>query len=275
LRVIPTYRIVCIILTLVTCPLTISVAQVAVTNETAGGLHRADDQSDDETRVAATQPGVGVGLVVGIDGQLGASSSDIQNGVAYEGQLRYGFPFGLFVLGGIHVSKHDIDQVSPYYKLTDFFLEPRFVALRFSSRWAPFLSGRVSLLKEEVDQPGAQFTATGHSLGGGLGVYLRLAPQVALEGAFNVGVVKLNDYVFQGERAWYLCLEELDGETSLPESVVLCQGSSGGPQYNCYPPFFEFLGGSCTPPEIPYPDSGRSSKWFQARLGVQLSFASP
>ena len=246
-----------------------------MTNEAAGALHRGDDQSDHETRMAATQPGVGVGLLAGIDGQLGISSGEIHNGVGYEGQLRYGFPFGLFVLGGIHVSKHDIDEVSPYYKLTDFFLEPRFVALRISSRWAPFLSGRLALVKEEVDQPGAQFTASGYSLGGGLGAYLRLAPQVALEGVFTVGVAELNDYVFQGERAWYLCLQQLDGGTSLPESVVLCEGSSGGPQYNCYPPFFEFLGGNCTPPEIPYPDSGRSFTWFRARLGIQLSFASP
>jgi hypothetical protein len=234
-----------------------------------------EDQSDQGTRILATQPGLGVGFSVGFDGQVGSASSSIQNSLGYEGYLRYGTSLGLFLLGGIHISTHNIDQASPSYRFTSFFFEPRFVALNLSPRLAPFISGRLAFVQEGVDKPGAEFKASGYSLGGGLGAVYRLTPQVALEGAFNLGVATLGDYVFRGEAAWYNCLQDLEPGTSLPETVVRCDGSSGGPQYNCYPPFFEEYAGHCTPPEIPYEDSGRSTTWFQMRLGIQLSIATP
>jgi hypothetical protein len=205
---------------------------------------------------------MGIGFSVGLSGQAGGSSGGIQNAVGYESYLRFGAPFGLFVIGGIHISKHEIDGASPNYRLTSFFLEPRFVALKLSSRWAPFVSGRLALVKEAVDSRGAKFRASGYSLGGGAGALYHLTSQAALEGSFSVGVAKLNDYVFRGEALWYSCLEKLTSGASLPESVILCDGSSKTIQYHA-------------PARIPYANSGRSITWYQVRLGIQLSFASP
>jgi hypothetical protein len=259
-------------LLLLAVPFAASTAQTTVTQNTVGGGQGNEDQSGQDTAIFATQPGVGVGLSVGFDGQV---SSSIQNSLGYEGYLRYGTSFGLFLLGGIHISTHNIDQASPSYRLTSFFFEPRFVALNLSPRLAPFISGRLAFIQEGVDQPGAEFKASGYSLGGGLGAVFQLMPQVALEGAFNLGVATLGGYVFRGESAWYNCLQDLEPGTSLPETVVRCDGSSGGPVYSCYPPFFEEYAGNCSPPEIPYEDSGRSTTWFQMRLGIQLSIATP
>lgn len=263
-------------LLLLAFPLAGLVAQTTPTQNTASSGQGREDQSDQAIRTFATQPGVGFGFSVGFDGHVGSVNSSIQSSVGYEGYLRYGTSFGLFLLGGIHISTHDIDQASPSYKLTSFFFEPQFVALNLSPRWAPFVSGRLALVQEGVDQRGAAFSASGYSFGGGAGALYHLTSQVALEGAFSVGVAKLNDYVFQGELGWYRCLEELNSGASLPESVILCDGSSGWVQYNCYPPFFDRgSSSSCSPPKIPYAASGRSTTWYQVRLGIQLSFVSP
>jgi hypothetical protein len=256
-------------------PLPTAVAQTNLTQGTPSTDLSGEHQSDQAASVFAIQPGVGIGISVGFDAQVGSVSSSIQNSVGSEGYLRYGTSFGLFVFGGIHISKHEIDGASPAYRLTSFFLEPRFVAMKISSRWAPFVSSRLALVHEGVDQPGAELTASGYSFGGGVGAIYRLAPQVALEGSFSVGVAKLNDYVFRGEAAWYGCLEELSSGASLPESVILCDGSHGAAQVNCYPPFYDRYGGDCDLPKIPYANSGRSTTWYQVRLGIQLSFASP
>ncbi len=260
---------------LVAVPFPTAVAQTNLTQDTPSTDRSGEHQSDQAASVFATQPGMGVGFSAGFNGQAGGSSGGIQNTVGYEGYVRYGAPFGLFVLGGIHISAHEIDGASPTYRLTSFFLEPRFVALKLSSRWAPFVSGRLALVKEAVDQTRAKFRASGYSFGGGAGALYHLTSQVALEGSFSVGVAKLNDYVFRGEAAWYVCLEELSSGSSLPESVILCDGSYVGAQINCYPPFSDKFGGDCVPLAIPYADSGRSITWYQVRLGIQLSLASP
>jgi hypothetical protein len=217
---------------------------------------------------------MGVGFSAGFNGLAGGSSVGIQNTVGYAAYLRYSAPFGLFVLGGVHISSHEIEGASPNYRLTSFFLEPRFVALKVSSRWAPFVSGRLALVQEGVDRIGAKFRASGYSLGGGTGALFHLTPQVALEGSFSVGVAKLNDYVFRGEAEWYNCLEALSSGASLPESVILCDGPRAGARINCYPPFFVRFGSGCVPPAIPYADSGRSITWYEVRFGIQLSLAS-
>lgn len=248
---------------LVAVPFSTAAAQTNLTQETPSTDRTGEHQSDQTASEFAIQPGMGIGLTVAFDGQVGSGSSSIQNSVGLVGaHLRYGTSFGLFLLGGIHISTHEIDGASPAYRLTSFFLEPRFVALKLSSRWAPFVSGRLALVKEAVDSRGAEFRASGYSLGGGAGALFYLTPQAALEGSFSVGVAKLNDYVFRGDGGWYGCLAKLSSGTSLPESVILCDGSSFGAQFHA-------------PARSPYADSGRSITWYEVRLGIQLSLASP
>ncbi len=264
-------RLLYLALLVITVPVTTLAAQSPLTYPVSGDDQDPEDQSNTNSSVRATQPGIGIGFSVGYAGQMGSTSSSIQNSLGYEGYLRYGSPFGLFLRGGIHISTHEIEQASPSYRLTSFFLEPQYVALSLSSHWAPFVSGRIAYLQEGVDQPGSDIKASGFSLGGGLGTLYRLTPQVALEGALSFALASLGDYIFRGEFHWYECLQSLEPGTALPETVVRCDGSSTPPQYNCYPPFFPEFAGHCTPPEIPYSGSGRSTTWFQMRFGVQLS----
>lgn len=260
---------------LVAVPFSTVVAQTNFTQAPPSADRSGEHQSDQAASVFAIQPGMGFGFSAGFNGLAGGSRGGIQNTVGYAAYLRYGAPFGLFVLGGVHFSTHEIDGAKPTYRLTSFFLEPRFVALKVSSRWAPFVSGRLALVQEGVDLVGAKFMASGYSFGGGAGALFYLTPQVALEGLFSVGVARLNDYVFRGEVVWYNCLEELSSGASLPESVILCDGPRVGGRINCYPPFFVKSGSGCVPPAIPYADSGRSITWYEVRLGIQLSLASP
>ena len=247
---------------LVAVPFSTAAAQTNLTQDTPSTDRTGEHQSDQTASEFAIPPGMGIGLSAGFNGLAGGSSGGIQNTAGYAAYLRYGAPFGLFVLGGIHFSKHEIEGASPPYKLTSFFLEPRFVALKLSSRWAPFVSGRLALVTEAVDSRGANFSASGHLLGGGAGALFYLTPQAALEGSFSVGVAKLNDYVFRGDGGWYGCLAKLSSGTSLPESVILCDGSSFGAQFHA-------------PARSPYADSGRSITWYEVRLGIHLSLASP
>jgi len=221
-----------------------------------------------QDRVLAIQPQFGFGFSAGVDG---SSDEAIQNSIGYEGFFRYGWSFGLFLQGGVHVSTNEITDASQKYRATSFFFEPRYVALFLSSRFAPFVSGRLGYTKENVSTPGAEFTSSGLTLGGGGGLVFRLTNQVALEGSLSILTTSFGDFSFRGERAWYQCLESLESGTTMPDAIVQCTNASGGPQYNCYPPFFDELGGDCTPPTIPYEGSGRSSTWFQAKIGVQLS----
>ena len=137
---------------LVAVPFPTAVAQTNLPQDTPSTDRSGEHQSDQAASVFAIQPGVGIGFSVAFDGQVSSVSSSIQNSVGLVGgHLRYGTSFGLFLLGGIYISTHEIDGASPTYKLTSFFLEPRFVALKLSSRWAPFVSGRLALVKEAVE----------------------------------------------------------------------------------------------------------------------------
>ena len=231
----------------------------------------AQSRAEKASRVFATQPGIGLGVLIGVDGVGGGTNGMIQNGFGFDGFLRYGMPFGLFLLGGVHVSSHGIEQLSESYTLSSFYLEPRYFALRFSPRWAPYVAGRIGLTVESIDQPGSRLTASGHTLAGGVGAVYRLAPQLALEGGLSIGTTKFGDYTFQGELAWYECLNELEDGTPLTQSVTRCTGSSSGPQYSCYPPYYDQVSGNCTPPEIPYEGTGRSQTWVRFSVGVHLS----
>ena len=225
-----------------------------------------------QDRVFATQPGFGLGFSAGIDG---SSDAVIESSMGYEGFFRYGWSFGLFLQGGVHVNTNNLTDASQQYRATSFFLEPRYVALSVSPKLAPFVSGRLGYTKENMSTPGAELASSGLTLGGGGGMVFRLTNQVALEGSFSILTTSFGDFTFRGERGWYQCLESLDSGTTMPEAIVQCTSASGSPQYNCYPPFFDELAGSCTSPTIPYEGSKRSSTWFQFKLGVHLSVATP
>jgi hypothetical protein len=188
--------------------------------------------------------------------------------------MRYGTSFGLFLHAGARFGKHDIDSVSRDLGVSGFFFEPRFVLLNVSSRWAPFVAGQLSFIRETVQTARAQFTAPGHILAGGIGAIYRFTSQVVLEGGLSIGVSSHADFLFRGDYVSYRCMEEVEHGTPLPESAVRCgEVSSPLPVYTCYAPFHERLGGSCDLPRIQRGDSERSGLWYRLEFGIQFELA--
>ncbi len=235
---------------------------------------RGDLETIQSSPRGALQSGFGAGGSVGIDGLGGTDNRAIQKSISFDFFLRYGTRSGLFVHGGALVGKHGFEQVPDDHSFVAVYVEPRFVVLRVSPTWAPFVAGRVARVWETVPTPAGRLAASGYSVGGGGGVLLRLDRQITLEGNVSIGSVTFGDYGFQGGAGWHGCLNGLQGGTPLPESVLQCSGSAGRPINLCYPPFAPLgtISGDCSPPEIPFANSGRTATWFRVGLGLSLSF---
>lgn len=226
----------------------------------------------------ALRPGVDVGVAVGLAGLGGSANGAIGSARRFDSFVGYGLSSGLLVRAGVHVSRHQIEPPSFPYKLFGVYLEPRYVALGVSPGWAPWVASQLGRVWETAGRHAVRLSASGWSLGGGGGVLLRLSSQVALEAGVLYGIVRFGDYTFRGERAWYQCLDVLDDRTTLPESVLQCNGSADLAVVLCYPPFYTTtvgISGACDPPDIPHPGTARSGTWLRAWLGLSLSFATP
>jgi hypothetical protein len=224
--------------------------------------------------IANIHSGFGMGGSVGLGGMGGMDNGAIGLGGSFEGFLLYGIPAGLSLMVGAQVNKHGIEQTSESYLLFSAFVEPRYSLTGISPHWAPFVTGRVSLMWESVSVRVADFSASGRSLSGGAGVLFRLTDQAALETGVSVGAAVFKDYAFVGELRWKNCLDGLDAGTTLPSSVVECKDSRDGPVVTCYPPYSTGEGrGDCVPPEIPYADSGRSGSVYRMWIGLNLTFS--
>jgi hypothetical protein len=209
--------------------------------------------------------------VVGLTGSLDES---IGRAAEYGAFVRYGSSFGVFVQAGGHFSSHGITNASLSYKLTNWYIEPRFAVQTLSRTVAPFVSGRVGYSIEIAEGGNATLRASGFTLGSGGGVLVRLGPQISMEGGAALSTIAFGDYAFQGEFVWKECLDGLSEGSPLPQSVVGCTGAPGGPVILCYPPFFPFeVSGDCVPPEIPYADSARSATLLRIWLGIHFSFS--
>jgi opacity protein-like surface antigen len=107
-------------------------------------------------------------------------------GVGFEGQLRYAK--GVWSVGlGYQTSKHTADD--EFIKISGFFLEPRRAFDIGSERIAPYLAGRVALLKQnsELHDPGnptAQLFTTessGSAFGAGGGLIIRATSKINID----------------------------------------------------------------------------------------------
>ena len=222
----------------------------------------------------AVRPGFGLGVSLGMQGLAGNANRSVGSGRSTDLYIRYGTSFGFFLHAGGRFGKLDIDSVSQDLGVTGFYIEPRFVLLNVSSRWAPFFAGQISFNWETLQTARAQFTSPGHVLGGGVGAIFRLSSQVVLEGGLSVGVTSHADFLFRGDYVSYQCMEEVEHGTPLPESAVRCGDvSSPLPVYTCYAPFHESLGGSCDLPRIRRGDSERSGLWYRLKVGIQFELA--
>lgn len=219
--------------------------------------------------------GPGLGGSVGMTGFGGGANGEISSGIGWEAHLSYVLNSGLYASGGVVLSKHDLaNDVAPWQSVS-FFVEPRWIALRLSPSFAPFVAARAARVSEKVPGRSYELKASGTLFGAGGGVLLRLAPQIALEAGFLFGSSRFDAYTFVGEFAWKTCLDALDAGTPLPRSVSECSGSRsvGGVLNLCYPPYFPERTSTCSPPEIPYEDTGRSGTWTRTWIGVSLALS--
>jgi hypothetical protein len=225
----------------------------------------------------AIQPGFGMGFSLGTAGFGGDAHRGIGSGISVDASVRYGTAFGLFLHVGAQFGGNPVDSVDLLLKHFSVYVEPRFVLLSDSSRWAPFVGGRFAVNREQVEDPRARFAASGYSLSAVGGVTYRLGPQVAIEGGLEMGATTIGDYVLQGDAYSYNCVTGLEPGTSLSESVMTC----GDPPdalavVTCYAPFHTsgsaILSGSCDTPEVPQPGTGRSGLRYRIWFGFQLSF---
>jgi hypothetical protein len=108
---------------------------------------------------------------------LGNAYAKLNNGVGAEAQLRY-TPGALSVGGGLQWTHHTTTIGTAPMSLYGFFVEPRYVIATRSNTLAPYLSLRLSVLKQRISD--AQFlgTATGLTDNVGAGVLFRLGSRM-------------------------------------------------------------------------------------------------
>jgi len=227
-------------------------------------------------RSFALQPGGGFGGSVGLNTLGGSANHVLERAIGYDVFVAGGTRSGLFVRAGASFGGHDVAAQAAPWKFVTAFIEPRYIALGLSPSWAPFVAGRVGRVWERVIGRNYSFNGDGISYGGGGGVLVRLAPQIALEAGVMLGRARFGRYTFRGEFAWKSCLDGLKTGTGLPQAVAECAGSRefGGVVRLCYPPFYNVPTSSCTPPDIAYENTGRDATWLRTWLGVHLSLAS-
>jgi hypothetical protein len=232
----------------------------------------APDVVPNPIRPSAVGAGPGVGMSVGLDRFGGSANSPIGSGLGFDGSLRYGTSLGFQLNAGLRVSNHGIAQSRQSYRVSSLYLEPRFTILTISETFAPFVGGRVSLLRETASEATAELTASGRGLGGVAGLLIRLSRQVALESGIGLGAATYGEYTFSGELTWKTCRDQIEAGSTLPASAVACADSRRGPVINCYPPYYPGgIRGDCALPEIVYPESGRSGQWLRIWLGLSVS----
>ncbi len=223
-------------------------------------------------RVASLEPGIGLGLSVGVEGFGGDANRSIRPGVSADLSVRYGTSFGLLLYAGGRIGRNALDSVRLSMDVAELYIEPRFALVNLSSRWAPFVSVHVALSREQVRGNRIAFSATGHSVAGGGGAFVRLTRELSLEGGVSIGLAAVGDYHQRGDYATYLCTERLDPGTSLPAATIQCGDvTTMLPVYSCYPPFSARLRGDCDFPKITRADSGRSGSGYRVWLGMHVS----
>ena len=108
------------------------------------------------------------------------------SGVGFEGQLRYAK--GVWSVGlGFQTSNHTADDES--IKISGVFLEPRYAIDIGSERIAPYLAGRVALLKQsselhDPDNPTSELFSTessGTAFGAGGGLIIRATSKINID----------------------------------------------------------------------------------------------
>ena len=142
-------------------------------------------------RMSVQVSGLGVTL-------SGDAYANLKNGPGFEAQFRYN-PGALSFGGGFQYSDHKADDtgIGGGIHLLGGFFEPRYVFATQSPTFAPYVSGRLAYLRQDLNLEGFEGNANGFQVNGGGGVLMRLSSNVNVDlGAtfgyidFGAGTVK-------------------------------------------------------------------------------------
>jgi len=131
------------------------------------------------------------------------------SGVGFEAQVRYN-PSAFSIGGGFQWTTHGVDETEVdlsgfdvSLKLSGVFVEPRYIITVNSDKVAPYVSGRLSILRESGTISDATdeitFSATGTTINGGGGILVRLSERTNLDIGATYGFTKFGDATVTGD----------------------------------------------------------------------------
>lgn len=134
-------------------------------------------------------------------GAYGEAYEGLSNGVGLEAQVRLTpslWSFGAGFQSSLHTADFGEGIGEQDISLVGLFVEPRRVLETGSTSFAPYLSGRLSVLQQSADIDVAGFgtvsaEATGAQLNGGGGILFRLSPRINLDVGATFGLVNFGD----------------------------------------------------------------------------------
>ncbi len=201
--------------------------------------------------------GLAAGAVIGVFRPGGESGDLLESAFAASAFARFITRGGFQADLGFRYSAHGIKGVPERYRLSGFYLEPRYAFHMFSDRVAPFLGARVGIVWEAVIDRGAQVSSTGYATGLSLGAQYRLDRRILLEAGIGLGATRFGDFTFEGASQWFTCLGvQRELHTALPNAVQTCS------------PVHTVGARVDTPEPILHPDSGRTDRWLGLWVGL-------
>ena len=129
------------------------------------------------------------GLVNGVFGNV---FTGLQDGVGGEAQFRY-TPGALSVGAGFQLTLHRIQRRTEDARLYGGFIEPRYRIHAGSNVVAPYVSGRLSLLKVGFTEGDLSLSSIFMQLNGGGGVLIRLGSRLNLDFGATFGYNRLGN----------------------------------------------------------------------------------
>lgn len=128
---------------------------------------------------------------------LGDAYPGFASGFGFEVQLRYTHS-ALSVGGGYQLTSHSLAGFSDKVSLGGVFLEPRYVLAGLSSdRIAPYVSSRLSLLRQRIDVNGLESSASGLTINVGGGILIRMSRRVNGEIGVTYGFTSFDDFTLR------------------------------------------------------------------------------
>jgi hypothetical protein len=125
-------------------------------------------------------------------GLFGNAYAFLKDGFGAEAQLRY-TPSRLSIGGGLQWTRHSTQITSVPMSLFGIFIEPRYVIPVNSSSMAPYLSLRMSVLKQRISDDRYSGSSSGLTGNVGAGLLFRLGSRVNLDAGASFGYTTFGD----------------------------------------------------------------------------------